>query len=147
VKGLAKILGVLAISVPSFGCSEFQWQWTAQEWIDKPDAIYHGKVVAIRAPSSYIHDGEVDPVRDAVSFRGIARTIELKTFETLKGPVTSRLEITLQPCEGGLPNYLDEVILFRVGKTWHAKTLDGAGVESDQVAVAVRKVLTRRREP
>lgn len=141
------MFAVAWISQTCGACSDFMWQWTVDDWRLKPQSIYHGKVVAIRAPRDYAHDEETDPLRDTLVFRSLSRSIDVKVFETLKGRTKSFIRATLQPCEGGLPNYLNEVILFRVGSVWHAKTLVGEDPNGDPIATDVYRSLTTRHEP
>lgn len=115
---LLKLFALLGLQQAAQACSEFKWQWTTDDWIAKPEAIYFGEVVSIEAPRDYINDGETDPLMAAVS---------------------------LGPCQGGLPNYLDDVVLFRVGSVWHAKLLNGKH-ESDELADAVYRTLSKHRK-
>jgi hypothetical protein len=141
------VFSLLLANAPQvLGCSDFMWQLSANDWIRKPRAIYHGQVVSIRAPADYVVDGNTDSLAAIVVTRDLSTTIEVKVFETLRGPKLRVVEATLDPCISVPPGYLDEIVLFLVGETWHAKRVLGENPEN-KIAGKVVESLSKHQKP
>ena len=108
--------------VPSFvnACSDFNWQWKVEDWINGSDAIHHGIVVSMSLSEKSINDGETDPLLNVVALRG-EEHITFKVFETFKGKPRKILKVVLPECIGGVTEFGDTGLLFKVGKVWHIK--------------------------
>ena len=65
------------------------------------------------------------------------RDTQVKIFETLKGENKSKVHALLKSCIGGSPDLFDEVVLFYIEGTWHAKHLP-----SDDIANFVYRTLS-----
>ena len=137
------LLLLLVISESSFGCSDLNWNWSNIDWLEKPNAIYYGMIVSVSAPKSFKKDGEIDPFINMVSSqtRFMGADVELKVFETLKGKDKPLVKANLKGCTGGVSKYRQEVVLYRVGGQWHAKSYQQKDTES--VAYFTLKSLTK----
>jgi hypothetical protein len=130
-------LFLVLLSNGVFACSELNWDWGAAKWVSEPTAIYHGMVASISLSSQSIYDGETDPLRNILALRG-ERNINFKVFETLKGNETLVVTAVLPECIGGVAEFGDTAILFKVGGAWHIKPLQG-----DYANETASKVLRR----
>jgi hypothetical protein len=111
---------MLLFSKCALACSDFHWEWKAEDWVQKPDSIYYGMVASISLGKESIYNGETDPVLNAVSLRG-KKHITLKVYESLKGERARVVKATLPECIGGVAAFGESVLLFKVGKVWHVK--------------------------
>ena len=114
---------MLLFSKGAFACSDFHWEWKAEDWVQKPDSIYYGMVASISLKKESVYNGETDPVLNAVSLRG-ETLITFKVFESLKGKSTHVVKAILPECIGGVAGFGDSALLFKVGKVWHIKQQD-----------------------
>jgi hypothetical protein len=123
-----------------FACSDFNWNWKSEDWIEGADAIYHGMVVSISLDKKSIYDGRADPIINAVSLRG-KKHIKFKVFETLKGKKKPIVKTALLECVGGVTDFGDSGLLFKVGEVWHIKQLHGD--YSEEVATKILQELSK----
>ena len=119
---MRKFILFIVCLVPTLGnaCSDFNWQWKMEDWIKDSSAIYHGIVVSMSLSEKSINDGETDPLLNVVALRG-EEHITFKVFETLKGKPRKILKVVLPECIGGVTEFGDTGLLFKVGKVWHIK--------------------------
>lgn len=118
------VLFFLLITNEVLACSEFNWDWSTEKWVQNSDAIYHGIVASISLSDQSIYDGETDPLSNVVTLRG-ERYIKLKVSETLKGEAGAVVTAVLPECLGGVAGFGDTAILFKVGDVWHIRPLTG----------------------
>lgn len=104
----------------AFACREVDW--TTEQWAQKASAIYIGKIYAISVTEDYLK--AVDSV-DTIHL-GVDRVIQLKVFETLKGEKVDNLEVLIDWCRGGQFEFLQPIILFKVGHEFHLKSISQA---------------------
>ena len=114
------VISIFLISQGAFACSDFHWEWNAEDWKQKPDAIYYGMVASISLDKKSVYDGETDPLLNTVSLRG-EKHIKFKVFESLKGRNMRVVEAVLPECIGGVADFGDSALLFKVGSVWHIK--------------------------
>ena len=138
------VLFLLLMANKAVACSEFNWAWNADKWASEPSAVYHGMVASISLNDQSINDGEKDPLSNVLSLRG-ERHIKFKVFETLKGDVSTVVSAALPECVGGVAEFGDIAVLFKVGGVWHVKPLQGD--YADETATKVLRKLSNVRHP
>jgi hypothetical protein len=122
-------------------CSDFNRDWTPEQWIEGSDSIYHGMVVSISLDKKSIYNGESDPLFNAISLRG-DKHITFKVYESLKGKKKSVVKAILPECFGGVTKFGDSAILFKVKNVWHIKSLnaDLVGDKASKILAQLSKV-------
>jgi len=102
----------------AFACREVDW--TTEQWAQKASAIYIGKIYAISVTEDYLKaEDSVDTIH-----LGVDRVIQLKVFETLKGEKVDNLEALIDWCRGGQLEFLQPILLFKVGNEFHIKSTE-----------------------
>lgn len=137
------ILSWLLIANAAFACSEFHWDWDAEKWAKESTAIYYGMVASISLDNDSIYDGETDPLINVISLRG-EQHIKFKVFETLKGETKAVVETVLPECVGGVAEFGDTALLFKVGEIWHIKPLKGDYADETASDVLLRLSKVKR---
>jgi hypothetical protein len=109
---------ILFSSIQAKACSDFMWDWKERDWIEGSQKIYYGIVVSMSLDKESINDGETDPLFNVIALRG-EQHITFKVFETFKGSPKKLVKVVLPECTGGVTEFGNTGLLFKVGKVWH----------------------------
>ena len=135
------VILVFLISQGALACSDFHWEWNADDWKQKSDAIYYGMVASISLNRKSVYDGETEPLLNTVSLRG-EKHIKFKVFETLKGKNMRVVEAVLPECIGGVADFGNSALLFKVGKVWHIKQKNESEIIVKNIITELSKINT-----
>ncbi|WP_444926987.1 hypothetical protein ACJJI4_02895 [Microbulbifer sp. TRSA002] len=98
--------------------------WTPGQWAENAKEVYIGRVSSISIPE--LEHRVLSKEQEGYLVRGAERVIRIKVYETLKGSQENLVQVKLGWCRGGKADLGEMVVLYSLGKEWHAKKAGSA---------------------
>ncbi|GAA5445474.1 hypothetical protein Misp06_03677 [Microbulbifer sp. NBRC 101763] len=103
-------------------CQELNW--TPEQWAENAKEVHIGRVSSISIPE--LEHRVLSKEQEDYLVRGAERVIRIKVYETLKGSQENLVQVKLGWCRGGKADLGEMVVLYSLGKKWHAKQATSA---------------------